>query len=82
MNDSGIFISGIFISCEEKNVVRNDVNVKSYYYLVAAGNDPYKIKCDHDYRNKLKFGDQVDFRVKINTFNNNVYFSGELWEDA
>ena len=82
MIDGGVFVSGLFIGAEEKNFVKNDVNVRSYHYLVSDGKDAYKIKSDHDYRDRLTFGDQVDFKVKLNAFNGNIYISGELWEDV
>ena len=82
MNEGGIFVSGLFIGCEERNQVKNDVNVRTFHYLVACGSDAYKIKSDNDYRGRLSFGDQVDFKVRLNAFNGNVYISGELWEDV
>lgn len=82
MNEGGIFVSGIFIGCEERNFVKNEKNVRTYHYLIAAGGDAYKVKSEHDYRSRLCFGDQVDFIVKMNAFNGSIYLSGELWEDV
>lgn len=82
MNDGGCFISGIYCGCEEKHAERNGINVINYYYLLVVGTDSYKIRSEHDYRPTLKFGDAVDFKVRINAFNGQVYFSGDLWTDG
>ena len=76
MNDCGIFVVGYFAGSEMR--IRDE---KTYfYYLLTVGANAYRIRSEHDYRDALKFGDEVAFLVTINAYRDNFYLSGNLYE--
>lgn len=80
MYEHGIFIVGIYIGSETRERETDGVKKLVHYNLVTIGTEPYRIRSDQDYSGRLKFGDEVQFKVRVNAFNGNAYYSGSLFE--
>ena len=83
-NSEGVYVCGIFAGHEikeKKNYNDGTVSGIKHVYLIVIGANGYKITSENDYSDRIHFGDLVQFIVKLNAFNNNVYLSGDLVED-
>ena len=81
LGSQGLFINGIFVGADENIRVYDQKERLSYIYLVAVGSNAYKINSDHDYRDRLAFGDVVTFAIRTRAFNNQVYYNGDLVDE-
>lgn len=74
----GLFVSGLYVGGSE---VVKDGRV-SYNYLISDGSSQtWRVKCDENLLSTLQFGDVATFKVRVNSFNGNVYFYGTPTEN-
>lgn len=78
---NGIFVSGILGSATRKERNFDGKNIVNFVYLVLVDDVAIRITSDYDYRERIKFGDEVTFKVTIRSYNNIVYYHGEYITD-
>lgn len=83
---NGFFLHGTFCGTDEKefrNVTSSGQTSRiAHYVLVTTGKDFYKISVDRDYKDDFVFGDHVVFKIRANSYNDKVYYSGEYFEEG
>lgn len=77
----GVFISGILVDKSERKREFDGKVTINYSYLLVVDGDPFKVTSDNDYRDRIEFGDYVTFKCRIRSYNNNIYYNGDLIEE-
>ena len=69
----GLFVTGLYVGGGESV---KDGKVSYNYLLTDGQQNTWRIKCDENLLGSLTFGDVASFKVRVNAFNGNCYFSG------
>lgn len=77
----GIFLNGICVDARERKREFDGKVTVNYSYLVMIDGDAFKVTSDNDYRNDVKFGDEVTFKVRIRAYNGTIYYNGDLIDE-